>query len=368
MHHSNALLTGQKKNVLSIGTDEKIFDPASSVRRRVRRYAQGFNSFHIICKTRKKFPVEKFENITLYSVSPRFRPMFFGQMYAVGKGILRSSSQWVITAEDPFETGLAGWLLAQKFGIHLQVQVHTDIFSPYFRRHSLANYIRYLIALFVLPRANCIRVVSARIGNSLEAIGISPRKITILPIWNVFSSEFPHKKVTDDIFTVLFVGRLEKEKGGEVALEAFNHFLSLGGKGKLIFVGAGGEEEYLREKAKSLSTSVQFAGWQYDVLPYYLKADALLSTSFYDGWGMAAADAVSLGVPVVMTDVGLAGEAVIDGVNGFVRPVGDITGLGEALFRIYQDPKILPMNHSKISSIQSFEEYAAQYQELLRSS
>jgi glycosyltransferase involved in cell wall biosynthesis len=57
-----------------------------------------------------------------------------------------------------------------------------------------------------------------------------------------------------------------------------------------------------------VAQNVIFAGTQADLAPYLLSADAFLFTSHAESWGRAAVEAMAAGLPIVMTDVGLAGD------------------------------------------------------------
>lgn len=89
----------------------------------------------------------------------------------------------LITSQDPFERGFIAWLLARRFGVPLELQIHTDLFSPWFWRESTKNKIRVLLAHFLLPRATTIRVVSKRVKQSIiEKFSTSEDHIMVLPI------------------------------------------------------------------------------------------------------------------------------------------------------------------------------------------
>jgi glycosyltransferase involved in cell wall biosynthesis len=94
---------------------------------------------------------------------------------------------------------------------------------------------------------------------------------------------------------------------------------------KLLIVGEGPDRRaYERLIAKyRLEDSVRLAGWQQHTEPFLRAADVLVLSSNYEGWGMAVVEALRAGLPVVMTDVGLAGEVVRDGIEGKIVPIGD---------------------------------------------
>ncbi len=80
---------------------------------------------------------------------------------------------------------------------------------------------------------------------------------------------------------------------------------------------------------------------------------------------MAIVEAMALGCPVIMTDVGCAGELVINGQSGLVIPVGDKIKLAEAIIKIMSDEKlkheIILKAANSVKQLLSKEEYLAGY-------
>jgi glycosyltransferase involved in cell wall biosynthesis len=79
-------------------------------------------------------------------------------------------------------------------------------------------------------------------------------------------------------------------------------------------------EEELREAATTLDITerVAFAGSVADVVPHLQWADVLILTSRSEGLPGAILEASAAAVPTVAVDVGGVGEAVLDGVSGYV--------------------------------------------------
>jgi glycosyltransferase involved in cell wall biosynthesis len=70
----------------------------------------------------------------------------------------------------------------------------------------------------------------------------------------------------------------------------------------------------------------------------YSAADLLVLASDFEPWGMVVNEAMCCGLPVVVSDkVGAAADLVVDGVNGFVYPAGDVPALAERVLRLVQD-------------------------------
>src|SRR6185436_5341871 len=103
----------------------------------------------------------------------------------IAKQIIQTGEGWTISAQDPFESGLAAYRIAKQTGTKLHLQVHTDLESPYFRKHSLLNRMRVILAHYLLPKADGIRVVSSRIKDSLLSTLHFPlsTSLCVLPVF-----------------------------------------------------------------------------------------------------------------------------------------------------------------------------------------
>lgn len=327
--------------LLVIGTDASIFKPDSEARGRIAAYSRLFDELHIIIFTAPGCTPEAFERVHLYPTNSRWllrRPFDAAR---IGWRIAREQAIDIISVQDPAESGLAGWLLKRATGAPLHIQLHTDILSPYFRRNSWKERVRYWLARFILRRGDAFRVVSARIRTSLNSkFRIPNSKIMVLPIFvdrEAIARARPvfilRQKYPEFDFIVLMVSRLNRDKRIDVALDAFAEFRDEYPRSGLIIVGDGPEREKSEVKSEKLKVSegVVFKEWQKDLTSYYKGADVYLLTSAFEGYGRTVIEAAAAGVPIIMTDVGVAGEIISDGETGRVVPVGDRAALARAL-------------------------------------
>jgi len=75
-----------------------------------------------------------------------------------------------------------------------------------------------------------------------------------------------------------------------------------------------------------------------EVMRFYANSDIVFLPSVYpDSFGRGSIEAISFGKPVVASDIGGISEAVVDGVNGFLVPAGDVDALAEAVLRLVRD-------------------------------
>ncbi len=109
---------------------------------------------------------------------------------------------------------------------------------------------------------------------------------------------------------LLWIGRFESEKNPTLALEAFAALRQKDIDARLTMLGAGRLESPLKSLSARLGVAgtVNFPGWK-DTSSYLARAELLLVTSEYEGYGMALVEALAAGVPVLSTDVGIAREA-----------------------------------------------------------
>ncbi len=192
------------------------------------------------------------------------------------------------------------------------------------KKSPLVRYVLNYLYTNFLNRADHIITQSHGMYKELVDIyNIPENKISITyPLIN--SKFFNERKASKKQNNILFIGRLVEEKNPCAALEIFS---KLSNKQCLLeIIGDGNLLEKLQEKANKLSITerVNFVGKQDDILPFIQKADALILTSKYEGFGMVLVEAIAVGVPVISFNcpVGPA-EIIIDGVNGYLIPEGN---------------------------------------------
>lgn len=120
---------------------------------------------------------------------------------------------------------------------------------------------------------------------------------------------------------VLSAGRLDSMKGIPFLLESFKSIEVKMPGAVLLIAGEGAIRGELESKAKSLGLkNARFVGnVENERLPeYYAAADVFAVTSLYEGGPITIYESLSCATPVVSTDVGVAGEMIRDGVNGYV--------------------------------------------------
>lgn len=360
--------------VISIGMGQNIFDEGLAVRRRMAEYGKIFDELHLVVFTPNKseFTIQKLsDNVFLYPTKTKIRPFYFFDFLRVVKDVIKEIGvkNVVLTVQDPFETGIVGVLLKLVYKLPLQVQLHTDFANRYFITHSLLNFIRFPLGLFVLSFADSVRVVSDRVAKSVCPLS---HNVSILPVYTeVRDTRYEIRKNTESV-NFLTVCRLEKEKDLNTAIKAFKNVLDKGIDAKFTVVGDGSQRKNLELLAKRLEieNKIIFVGWQNDLENYYRNADIYVSTSLYEGYGMSIVEAASFGLPLIISDTGVAGSLFNDGKEAFVCKQKNIDAFTKAMSRIASDGDLRSkMGARAKESAQAnginFGEYLQQYKNLL---
>ncbi len=125
----------------------------------------------------------------------------------------------------------------------------------------------------------------------------------------------------------IFCARLEPGKNPAFAIDvAARCARKLGRRTRLLFVGSGSLESELRQIADAAHDEVDasFHGFatQAELPGLYQSARVFLFPTLADVWGVVANEACAAGLPVIVSPhAGVADELIIDGQNGFVRPL-----------------------------------------------
>ena len=317
--------------VLMLSTDKNALNADSDVRLRFVEYGKQFEELHILvlntgigeCKE------EIAKGVWMYATRSLMKALVPLDAIKIGTRIVQKEGIKVVTAQDPFEVGEIGVRIAKKTGIKLHVQVHTDPTSPWFIKNNPKNLARVGLMHRVLKKADAIRAVSQRVRRGIKSKVIDTVDPSVLPIVHGLSAVSIVKGKPRFPFTILCVGRLEKEKHWQTAIavleEAQKSFPGAG----IVFVGDGSEKGNLEAfaRSKGLKDSVYFAGWSTKPHEWFGKAHCLLHTGAYEGYGRVLIEAALAKLPIVSTDVGVVGEVLRLGQDIFACPVDDVACL-----------------------------------------
>jgi glycosyltransferase involved in cell wall biosynthesis len=103
---------------------------------------------------------------------------------------------------------------------------------------------------------------------------------------------------------------------------------------KCLIIGDGPCREEIERKILELGleSDAAITGFKEDVRPYVAACTCLaIVSSHVEAFSLAALEAMAMGKPMVMSDIGGASEQIVNGYNGYLYSRGDISGLANAL-------------------------------------
>ncbi len=358
--------------VLSIGMDKDLLKEGTPAYLRHIEYAKKVEEYHAVVFARKEYGVEKVEiakNAWSYPTNSKNTIGLFKDAFKIARKLLKQKGDWVITAQDPFESGVVAYLLSKTTKKPFLIQEHGDFFSQtYWRNESITNRLRFFVGLWLVRRADHVRVVSKRIKKTLIDVGVKENKITVTPVYtdiDEFINAEPDESLSSlrpkDGVLIITIGRFVSQKNLSMMIRAFIKVLEKGINARLVLMGKGEEGEELHKLAdEAPDGSIVFKDWTDDPASAIKSADIYALSSNYEGWGRVCIEALATGVPVLMTDTGCANEVVLDGETGLVVPVDDEWAFTEGLYHLLKNKelreKLIRNGNEIIESLPTYEE------------
>ena len=249
----------------------------------------------------------------------------------------------------------AKWAGKNKIPYVISTHGMLDIWSM--KQKKVKKWLYYnLLEKKTIKKALKIHVSSLLEKDDVERLGLKiPVKIIPLPVFNVRGASdlglLKNKDIVDnEVPHILFIGRLHPVKGLPYLLSALVIMRQKGFKFKLDLAGSGttAYEKQIKELVNrdDLDSWVIFHqhvdGIQKQLL--YKKASVFVLPSLHENFGLAAAEAMLAGIPVVVTDqVGLAAD-VSRFEAGIVVPACDSDALANAIVNVINDRSVKMAN------------------------
>jgi glycosyltransferase involved in cell wall biosynthesis len=145
--------------------------------------------------------------------------------------------------------------------------------------------------------------------------------------------------IPNDAFVLITIGRLVARKATPQLVDVFA--ASKIANAHLVIVGDGPDAQPIAERARALGISdrVHLLGQVSDEQKYAALsiADAFVSTSQHEGFGLVYLEAMAQGLPIVCYDRGGQTDFLTSGESGFVVPLNNESEFSESLVRLHSD-------------------------------
>ncbi len=251
--------------------------------------------------------------------------------------------------------GMAGLWLARKLGTPLVLEVNAPLVYEQQRYRAgltnapLARWVEHCI----WRKANLLIAVSESLRSRLQAAGVDPEFIRVLPNAvdpRLFHMDFDGKRVRerfnlDGRFVIGFVGTFKPWHGADLLLAAFQDLHQADPSTHLLLVGDGPLRPRFEEQVRKtgLHEAVTFAGGvAHQDVPHYLAAmDVAIAPypaleEFYFS-PIKLFEYMAAGRAVVASRAGQVAEIVVDGITGLLFEPGDCAGLVSCVERFQKD-------------------------------
>jgi glycosyltransferase involved in cell wall biosynthesis len=223
--------------------------------------------------------------------------------------------------------------------------ITTRHYAYYHKHKGLVDWIERKTAVF---NDSLIAISSAVKQYMTTEERYRPAKIHVLHNavdLNLFHSmDGPEISRGRDRIMIGSVGRLHTSKGHETLLRSMPYVKQRFPGARLTIVGTGREKDNLEKLSARLgiSSEVDFLGAKKpSQIPRLLRTlDLFVLASNWEGFGLAAVEAMASGLPVVATDVGGLPEIVVDGRTGFLVPPGKPRMLADKVVHLLQNPEL----------------------------
>jgi glycogen synthase len=235
--------------------------------------------------------------------------------------------------------------IAEFFDVPLVSTIHATeagrhtgwISGPVSRQvHALESWLVRESDSLITCSASMREEITSLFGPGLAEIGVIPNGI------DTDGWPFTKRRAHTGPAELLYFGRLEYEKGVHDAIAALPRIRRTHPGTTLTVAGDGTQLDFLVGEARRhrVLKATNFVGRvdHSQLLTLLHRADVALLPSHYEPFGIVALEAAAAGIPLVTSNVGGLGEAVIDGLTGLSCRPRDIQGLAAAVRAALDDP------------------------------
>ncbi|MDG1147301.1 MAG: N-acetyl-alpha-D-glucosaminyl L-malate synthase BshA [Crocinitomicaceae bacterium] len=231
------------------------------------------------------------------------------------------------------------------------------------------------VITFCLNESDAVTAVSESLKNDTYKHFSTTREIKVIPNFipvqhkvSVMNWDLRRRYAPDDEPILCHISNFRKVKRVQDVLRIFSKVNELK-NARLLLVGDGPERYALEESCRELNLCdrVVFLGKVRDTQQVLELADLFLLPSETESFGLAALEAMAVGVPVISSNTGGIPEVNVHGVTGFLSNVGDVGDMAENALHILRDEETLNMfRKNALERVKEFdiEKIVGRYEEL----
>ena len=251
--------------------------------------------------------------------------------------ILRDFRADVVHSHE-FTMAIYGAAAARRAGARHVITMHGGLYYAAALRRRMAM-------RWAAKRSDALVGVSVATANELKrTLGISAPRLQIvangIPLRTGVRERVRQELlIAPDELLIVAVGNLYPVKGHAVLIDALSTLRDRAGW-RLAIAGRGDEEASLRARAAAagIADRIHILGFRDDIPDIFAAGDLFAMPSLSEGLPLALIEAMSFGLPVIVSRVGGIPEVVTDDVDALLVPPSDVGALAGALRALIGDP------------------------------
>jgi len=260
----------------------------------------------------------------------------------------------VIHSQHPVALGQEAAHQARRLGIPLVFTYHShyEAYAPYipFNQRMVKSLTREVVGAYlercqriVVPSESALALIGEAYPKVVGRLAVIPTPVDLRAYERLDPMPIRARYRLEGNFTFVVVTRLALEKGLRALLRAFALLLKKRPEARLLIVGDGPLYGHLVEQTEALgiANQVVFAeAVPFEQVPQYLAAgDAFVYASLNETQGLAVAEAMAAGLPVVAMDAPGVRDTITDGESGLLTPPEEVA-LAEGMCRLMDDSSL----------------------------
>ncbi|MGP8283764.1 MAG: glycosyltransferase [Desulfomonilaceae bacterium] len=176
-------------------------------------------------------------------------------------------------------------------------------------------------------------------AHVIKRHGVDPKRVAVAPNGVDINYFTPDSSCRDRRPTVVFIGRLVRQKDPFTLIEAFSLLRKLVPDARLILIGQGHLNSKVHQKvaASGLAEHIELIPGAKDIRPFLRRGWLFILPSVSEGFPQVIIEAMSCGLPVVATSVGGIPEIIEQGVNGLLVQPHSPELLAQSMARLLLD-------------------------------
>lgn len=244
-----------------------------------------------------------------------------------------------------YHANLYGRLAAKKAGVPAIISIHNTYARRKWYRHLINRWLSRYTAKIIAVSEDIRQDVVKYDGVHDDKIVTLPNGIDLDRVRTNISRDQARARLGygDEHFLIGVVGRLEKQKGhihlirAIAALTQQNKLTNI----RVLVAGDGRLRADLEQATDDLGIGgqVNFLGTRKDMAEILRALDLFVMPSLWEGLSLAMLEGMAAELPVIISDVGGAGEVLHENTYGVRTPPGDEVALAQAIVDLAENPE-----------------------------